>query len=454
MSAKTKSTLNMTEGNILRIILIFAFPILIGNIFQQLYNIVDTAVIGYILGDDSLAAVGATAPLYSLVIGLATGFTNGFSVVIARYFGANDEVKTRKAVTLTLLLTLAVSVVVTIVSVIGLSPLMKLLDTPDNILDEASGYLRIILIFSVVTMLYNMFAGMLRAIGNSKAPLYFLVVSTIVNIVLDIIFIKYFELGVAGAAYATIIAQIVSVLLCIVYIVKKCPLLKIDYGYISRDIIKDKEIISELFMTGFSMALMFTVVSIGSVALQSAVNGFGTKTIAAHIAARKIDDIFMLPLGTLSLSSATFASQNYGAGRIDRVKKGITTSMLIAFVWSAISIVAVYLFGGFMVKTLIGTSEQVIIDTAVKYIRINIPFFLILSVLLVLRSSLQGVGRKLFPLIASGIELVLKFAAVGFVTPVLGYLGVCILEPTCWILCAVLVFVDFMRFYRQGLARD
>ena len=443
---KTSFNGNMVTGNPLKIMLLFSIPILIGNIFQQLYNVVDTAVIGNVLGDTSLAAIGATSCVYSLIIGFSSGVTNGFSVVLARFYGADDEKGIKKTAALTFVLTSIISVILIIVSMFGIRPLLEFLKTPNNIINDSESFLRIILIFSFVTMFYNMFAGMLRAIGNSRMPLYFLVVSIIINIILDILFVKYLSFGIKGAAYATVISQAVSVILCIIYIYKECPLLRFDKNYLKPN----RYLITELSTTGLSMGLMLAVVSVGSVALQSAVNSFGSEIIAAHTAARKIDEIFMLPLGTLSMASATFASQNLGAGKMHRVKKGVFISIGIAFIWSAFANLVVFIGCDFMVKALTGSDKQIILQTAAKYMYINIPFFFVLSILLVLRSSLQGIGRKIVPLSASFIELIAKFLAVGFLAPSLGYLGVCILEPAIWIICAIIVVIDFTLFIKRS----
>lgn len=440
---KTK-TVSLTEGNILKAIVIFAIPILIGNIFQQLYNVADTAIIGNVLGDQALAAVGATSALYSLVIGFSNGITNGFSVVLARVFGENNEEKLKQTSALIYFLTFIISVVLTLASVITLHSVLVMLKTPENILPSTEVYLRIIFTFAIVTMLYNMFSGILRAIGDSKTPLYFLLLSSALNVGLDFLFVKGLSRGIRGAAEATVIAQIVSVTLCIVYIWKKCPVLKFSGRYLKWD----KELVQELLLTGFSMGLMLVVVSIGSVALQSAVNSLGEQTIAAHTAARKIDDIFMMPLGTLSTAAATFASQNFGAGKYDRIHKGIKAAVLIAIGWSACAILIVFAIGKYMVKWLTGTSDAEIISNALMYMKINIVFFLVLSVLLVLRSSLQGVGRKVVPVLGSGIELILKFGAVNIITNRLGYFGVCILEPIIWGICAIMVLVDFVVYQK------
>ena len=440
----------MTEGSILRNLIWFAVPVLIGNIFQQLYNVADTAIIGNILGDTALAAVGAAAPVYGLMIGFAGGLTNGFAVVIARFFGAGDERGVKRSVALTYLLSAGIAFVLTVASLIALHPLMASLKTPPEIIGDTEKYMRVIMLFSAVTIAYNMFAGMMRALGNSKTPLYFLIVSTFVNIGLDFLFVGAFKMGVAGAAYATVISQGVSVALCIWYVVKKCGVLLFS----RRELTLDKPLLSDLAITGMSMGLMYAIVSVGSVILQGAVNSFGTSTITAHTAARKIDDIFMLPLGTIALASSTFASQNFGAGKMDRVKKGIKYSIFIALGWSAFSIIVAVLFRRPMIRALTGTSDPAVIATASKYIVWNISFFFVLSFLLVLRSSLQGVGRKLVPVTGSAVEFALKIVAAAVFAPKLGYFGICISEPVIWIACAAIVIADYMLFTRRIERRE
>lgn len=441
-----RNSMNMTEGSIFKNLIYFAIPVLIGNIFQQLYNIADTAIIGNILGDKAFAAVGASAPVYGLLIGFAGGMTNGFSVVIARYFGAQDEKTLRRSVALTYILSGITALIITAAGLIGLSPLMKALKTPDDIIDQTQSYMRIIIMFSAVTIAYNMLSGMMRAIGNSRTPLYILVASTFINVGLDFLFVKGFAMGVEGAAYATVISQGISVVICFIYVIKKCEFLV----FRKSELAFDKSLVSDLSTTGISMGLMFAIVSIGSVILQSAVNSFGTGTVTAHTAGRKIDEIFMLPLSTFSLSASTFVSQNYGAGKIDRVKKGIRCSILIAEVWSAFALVATLLLRVPFVKALSGTTDSEVVSTACRYLIWNVPFFCVLSVLLVLRSSLQGVGRKLVPISGSVVELALKIAAVAYFAPHFGYFGICICEPVIWIACAIIVVVDYTRFIKRS----
>lgn len=441
-------SMSLTEGSPFKLIMLFSLPILFGNVFQQLYNIADTAVIGNVLGDNSLAAMGAASPIYGLIIGFANGVTNGFSIITAKYFGAENSDRVRKSAAMTVVLTLIISVILVAAGLLGLDPLLQFLKTPEEIFPETKTYLAIILSFGLVTMLYNMLAGMLRAIGNSKAPLLFLIVAVIANILLDILFVAAFGWGIAGAASATVISQFISVIFCGIYVIRKCDIFALS----KEDFKPEKALIGDLLSTGISMGLMLAVVSIGSVALQGAVNSFGSEIIAAHTAARKIDEILTLPLGTLAMAGSTFASQNYGAGKLTRVRQGIKAAILLSFIWSGISTLAVFTLGEFAVKALTGTTDPIVIENAASYIQFDIPFFFALSVLLVLRSSLQGLGRKIVPLCASIIELLSKFAAVGFIAPALGYFGIIILEPIIWILSALAVGIDYLVFRKKTKA--
>ncbi len=444
-----KSSMNMTEGGIIKKLIGFAVPVLIGNIFQQMYNIVDTAVIGNVLGDNALASIGAAAPVYALMINFTEGMTNGFAVIIARFFGGRDKKAMRRAVSLAYVLSAIIAVVLTLISVITINPLLHLLKTPENIIGDTRRYMTIILMFLTVTIIYNMLAGMMRAIGNSRVPLYFLLVSTFANIGLDILFVKGISLGVAGAAYATVISQGISVVLCFIYCIKKCP----ELIFSTKEFAFDKTLLFDLINTGLAMGLMEAIVYAGSVIMQGAVNSFGTAVIAAHTSARKIDDVFTLPLGTIAMAASTFASQNYGAGKIDRVKKGIRCSIFISFAWSAFAVIVVLLFRHSMIQGLTGTVDTEVINTASKYMCWNVPFLFVLSILLVLRNGLQGVGRKIVPICGSVVELVLKVVTAAVFAPTLGYLGICICEPMIWIFSSVLVVWDYRAFIKQSKCR-
>ena len=309
----------------------------------------------------------------------------------------------------------------------------------------SADYLLIIMGMSTVTMLYNTLSGFLRALGNSRLPLYALILASAVNVVLDILFVGYMDMGVKGAAYATVIAQAISAGMELYYIAKACPILHIRREYLRPD----RRMIAELLSTGISMAMMLVLTNIGTVAMQSAVNGLGVVTITGHTAARKIHDILILPLGTICTSAATFVSQNYGAKKMDRVKMGIKSSMLLGMMWCVVAVGICLLFGRAMVYALTGTQNAEVADTTMRYLLINVPFYFVLNVLLVLRNSLQGMGRKIVPLAASFTELAGKFIAAFIMTPMLGYLGVCLIEPITWIVTAMIVMGGYIMAYRK-----
>lgn len=434
-------TIDLTRGNPVKLILLFALPIFAGNLFQLFYNIADTMIVGYALGDDALAAVGATSAISNLLVYFAIGMTNGFSLVVARFFGANNIERMKKAVAGTVVLTLVISVVLTIIGLSFSALALKLLNTPDEIFDMAYSYLVVIIAGLIALMLYNMLSGLLRALGNSMAALLVLIGSVAMNIGFDLLFVFPLNMGVMGAAVATVLAQGISVVLCLIYIWKQFPILKPDKSHFKLE----KNIVGELFSTGLSMAFMLSIVSIGTVILQGAINGLGTVIITAHTTARRISEIFMLPISTLASASATFASQNYGAGKLDRIGNGTIKAILMSWIWSAFSILVIYLFSPIMVELLTNTGDNQVIETAVSYMRINLPFYFVLGILVILRSVLQGMGRKIVPLFSSSLELLGKFLVAFLLAPQMGYFGVCISEPIIWIVCAILLLIVFLR---------
>ena len=440
-----KNTLNMTEGSVVSTLLLFTVPIFVSNLFQQLYNVVDVAVIGHILADQALAAVGATSAIYSLVVGFINGMSNGFCVIIARYFGGNEEERFHRAVNLSILLTVLAAAVLTLACRLVLRTVLGLLNTPEEILELSYGYISAILLFCCVTFAYNLLSSMLRAIGNSYIPLYALILASVLNVVLDLLFVRTMGMGVKGAAYATVIAQGFSVLFQLVYILKCCPLLRADL----RGLTPDPAILSELLSTGFSMAMMLVLTNVGSVILQSSINSFGTATITGHTAARKFHDLCMLPLGTICTASATFVSQNYGARKKERIGQGIRAGLLLGSAWSAFVLLVVLLFGAQLIRLLTGTSDAEAVAVAMKYLYWNVPFYAVLNVLLVMRNSLQALGDRTIPVVASSIEMAGKFAGAFLLSGWIGYLGVCLTEPISWIACGALVMAGFRKRIRQ-----
>lgn len=442
-----KGTRDLTVGNPLKGIILFTIPIILGNIFRHMYNLVDTTIVGHILGDEALAAVGATSVLYGFYTSMTYGLSNGFSIVIARYFGSRNEQGLRKTVANTIILSLAFSALLTLVGILTAKPLLYLLRTPEDIIEQSYSYVIILLICVTISMLYNMFDGILKGIGNSVMPLVFLIISTVLNAFLDYVFIAGFHMGVAGAAVATVVAQLAAVICCFVYTVFFCDAIKVSKHDFKLDIYNLKD----LFTNGISMALMFSIVSLGSIALQSAINSLGAVTIAAHTAARKIGEMFMMFFTPLSVAASTFCSQNLGAGKKDRIKQGIKATFIVGFGAAALVNLVTFVTAKGIIVAITGTSNIELIETAEMYLYINLPFYFALAVLLILRSALQGLGRRVTPQIASGIELVGKFLVTALLVPAIGYLGICVVEPITWIICAILVFSDFVTTLRAYL---
>lgn len=319
---------DLTKGNPKKLLLQFALPVFLANICQLFYSLVDSRIVGQTLGDTSLAAIYATNSVSSLIVGFLLGLASGFAILVARYFGANDEKELRRSMAGAILLGLITALVLTILSVLFLRPLLHVLNTPDTVIEEAYDYIRIILLGMVITMAYNVLAGILRAIGDTVAPLLFLIVSTILNIFLDYFFIMNLGMGVKGAAQATIICQAVSVVLCILYIWRKYPMLHLK----REDFRMDLNLVEKLYSTGISMGFMLSIVYLGTLALQGAINTFSDETIVAHGAARKITEIFMLSFSVFGTTMATYASQNYGAGEIKRIKEGVRTVTIYTWI--------------------------------------------------------------------------------------------------------------------------
>ncbi|MGM9978965.1 MAG: MATE family efflux transporter [Clostridium sp.] len=436
-----KTNIDLLKGKILKSLIIFAIPLFISNLFQQLYNTVDITIVGNYLGDESLAAMGACAAVYELLVGFALGVGNGLSIVIARSYGSNDEDMVKKSVVGSMVIGIGITVIIMLISILFLLPLLKLLNTPENILEESYSYISTVTMFVGVMFLYNLCAGFLRAIGNSIIPLVFLIVSSLLNIALDIVFITQFNMGIRGAAVATIIAQGISAVLCIIYIYLKCPILIPK----KKHFVFDKELYKELLGQGLSMGVMLLIVSAGTVILQKAINNLGYLIIAGHTAARKLNSFAMIPAASLSLSLATFVSQNKGADQKDRIKKAVNYSNILSIIWGiTITIVLIFL-APTLIKYLSGSNEDVVINNGARYLIINAPFYAVLGILLNLRNVLQGLGEKLIPLVSSIIEFFGKIVFVILFIPSLKYFGVIICEPVIWCLMCLQLAYSFYK---------
>ncbi|MBR1770541.1 MAG: MATE family efflux transporter [Lachnospiraceae bacterium] len=440
-----KRTLDMTEGSPLRIILLFTIPIILGNIFQQLYNIGDAKVVSFFLDEHAFAAVGMTAVVSNMLIGLINGFTQGFGIQVAHAFGAKDPARIRRNVAGSAVLTVLLTLGLSVLSFCVIERVLVLLHTPDALLDPALRYVRVILIGIPFSALYNLSANLLRSLGNSKTPLYCLLTSIFLNILLDILFVGVIRMGIAGAAYATVLSQAVCGGACFCYGLIRYQ----EYLPQAEDWRIDRSEYQELFLMGLSMGLMGCIVNIGTIILQSGINGLGAEIVAAHTAGRRLLEIMMSLIYTFGFTMTTYTSQNIGAGRLGRVRKGVTTANGIVTVISAINIVFAFLFARSIVSWIASTDIALIKDNATMYCLVGVCFFPVLGPLFVLRCTLQGLGRKVFPLVSSGLEFCIKVFSVCVLVPRLGYLGIALTEPLSWTLMTLILTVGYLITIRR-----
>lgn len=436
----------MTRGNPLRMILLFSLPLLAGNVVQQFYNICDTAITGHLLGDSALASIGATSTVYTLIVNLCNGMNFGFSILVSNAFGGGDHSRLRKNTAIMIELNVLLAIVMTALSLGCISPLMHLLQTPDSIFPDAYGYITLILAGLPATLCYNASAALLRAVGNSKTPLFFLVIASLLNIVLDLFFVAVLGLGVRGAALATVLAQLFSGVLCVVHILRHYPIFHLT----REDLRPGLQPTLDMLGTGCSMGLMLSIFQVGSILLQGAINGLGEAYIAAQVGGRKLLELAMQPFLSLSQATSTYVSQNHGAGETRRIGKGIQIIILAAFVWSTIALAAMWFPAPLWVRLLTGSSDPIVLSSGSLYLRMGLPMFYPLSVLLVLRNALQSIQHRIAPVIGSVMELAGKLIFSGWVVPALGYTGVCICEPILWVICMVFM-LGFSIYVKEEL---
>ncbi len=432
---------NLTEGKPLKVILLFAIPLYIGQLFQLCYSLIDTRIIGSALGEASLAAVGATTSLSDMLIEFLNGIVCGFGIIISTYFGAKDEKNVRKAIAGTLFLGIGFTVLISAVCLAFLPQILGVLNVSENLWAEASSYIGIIIAGLAATTLYNICAAILRAIGDSFTPLLFLVISNVLNVGLDYLFVLSFQMGVSGAAGATVLAQALSAVLCFVYMRRKYPEIVIH----KEDYAPEKEVYRQLLPTGLSMGFMISFVTLGSLALQMGINLLGTNIIVAHTGARKATMIFLIPFFVLGTALATFCGQNLGAQEYARIKKGIKDTVLLSAGWCIIVLVIVFTVSSFIIRSITASSEAEVLDNAVRYLKINSLFYIFPAVICILRNSMQGFGDTRTPLVSSFIELASKVLIAYLLIPSMGYMGVIISEPIAWVLMVIPLLISISR---------
>ena len=431
-----------TEGNITKQIISFSIPLLAGTALLRLYTLVDTMMVGRFLGTDPLAAVGATANIANLFSFICWGFASGFSIIIGQAYGEENESKLKKTIAHTYLLSVILVAILTAIRLILKEKILFWTQIPEELHDIASTYLTISVLGLSTSMLYNVISNVLRALGDSFIPLVFQTVSVILNIILDYVFIAILGKGVAGAAVATVISQLVSGIASLIYCLFKRRTLIVSL----KDFSMKENYLSLMIPQGISMSMMISVVTTGTVILQTGINSLGADIIAGYTAGRKYVELFFMPGGALSSTAAAFTSQNYGAKQFDRIRKATRQIILIAWIINVLEWIAVIFFAEGMVKSITGNNVDAGIINAGKFYMItNLPFYAFVSVLVIVRSALQGMNKKKTPVIASIMEMVVKIIAVAVFVPCLGFTGIVITEPLIWILGAAWVWIIYCR---------
>lgn len=431
-----RGTGDLTQGNAVRVIAAFALPIMVGNLFQQMYSMVDTAVVGKGVGAAALAAVGAASPVTQLLLGLIIGMTGGMSVVIAQQFGAGNERRTRTAIVNGMYLLIALTALVTVLGLLCCRALFHLIHTPEEMMEGASVYAMILFAGAAAAAAYNYEAGVLRAFGNSVIPLLLLIVTSLLNVGLDLLFVMVWRGGIAGAAIATVLSQLVSGVLCFLYMKYKIPLL--HFG--ANDWRPDPAMLLEHLRTGIPMAFFSSLLAVSFLLLQSALNSLGGVEMAAYTAASKMDTLVYQILGAFGTAVSTFAAQNYGKGELQRVRTGVRKCLVLTMGISVMMTGFVFVFGNRFMQLFIGENEAQILTLGLQYMRVTSAFYWILGLNFVIRFALIGVGKTVIPL-AVGISEILTRAAVAFVlVDKTGFAGMTLASPACWftstLLCA------------------
>ncbi len=437
------NTIDMTQGSPVKHILLFALPTLIGNVFQQIYNLADSMIVGNFLGSDAFAAVGATSSITFLFFALCNGIGSGGGVVVSQYYGAQDDSNVKKCIVNTGLIMLIVPVVFGITGFTTAPLLLKLLQTPDLILADAVLYTRFMCVGLLFVSLYNFISSMLKALGDSRSPLYFLIASTLINVALDYLFVVVIPMGIMGAALATVISQFLSVLLCGIYAYKKNPYFSIK----REDMSISRSMVFKIVRLGVPMSLQFALIAISSMALQFVVNSFGTTVISAFTATNKIEQFIHQPYMTLSAALSTFSGQNFGAKKNDRVLRGYKVSLIMMAILTVFLMLVMQVFGRAIASFFV--PEQDVVLLAAKGLRITSVFYLTLGMIYVVRGVLTGIGDAFFSLFNGVIEVIGRFTIPLLLTSYLGFgeAGIWLSSGAVWLISGVTAWIRYRAYF-------
>lgn len=442
---------DLTQGKPMKLILGFMLPLLFGMLFQQFYNMVDTIIVGQFLGINDLAGVGSTGSVNFLVMGFVIGVCAGFAIPVAQKFGSKDFDALKKFVGNTIWVSAVFAAVLTTATCLLCSKILEWMNTPDNVFTPARDYIFVIFLGIPVTFLYNILSGFIRSLGDSKTPVYFLIGSSLLNVALDVFMIVVLKMGVAGAAWATVISQLVAGILCLIFIAKRFELL-----HISRDDLKFRPYyIGRLCAVGLPMGLQYSITAIGTILLQAAVNGLGSVAIAAVTAGNKVGQFMCCPYDAMGSTMATFGGQNVGAGKLDRLKRGLFDCILLGIGWSLIALVIAYFFGGNLSAMFINTNDPETAENAAEIIRLsqqfliyNALFYIPLAFVNIVRFLIQGMGSSQIALYAGVFELVARGVVAICFVPTFGYDAVCFANPAAWVLADCFLIPAFFACFK------
>ena len=440
---------DMTNGSPSKHILGFAVPMLFGMLFQQFYNLVDTIIVGKTLGVEALAGVGATGSINFMIIGFCMGVCNGFVIPVAQCFGAKKPADLRKYVFNGYICSIVFAIVLTLASVTFCRRILIIMNTPADIIDHAYNYIVVIFIGIPTVFLYNMVSGVIRSLGDSKTPVVFLVLSSIINVVLDFFLILVCKMGVAGAGWATVTSQLISGLTCLIYMYKKYDILKGD----KSERVLDRRFITNLCMNGVPMGLQYSITAIGSTILQAAVNTLGSTYVAAMTAGSKMFNFTCCPFDALGSTMATYAGQNVGAAKIKRLGQGVRSAMIIGSVYSVLSLIALYFTTDYIALLFVNASETTIIALTRQFILASACFYIPLTGVNVVRFCIQGMGFSVFAISAGILEMIGRAFAAIILIPNIGFMGACLASPIAWIAADAFLFPAFIHCAKKLNAR-
>ncbi len=437
---------DLTKGAPLKLILLFSVPLLIGNIFQQLYNLADIVIVGRTLGVNALASVGAVAPLFFLIMFAVAGMTNGFAVITGQKFGAGDVCGVRRSAAVSTILSTVLTVFFSIICAVLMKPILFLMNVPQEIFRNAYLYIQICVLGLIIANFYNLLASILRALGDSKTPLYFLILASILNVFLALLFILEFHWGVPGSAVAVVLSQTFSVILCFYYIKKRFPILhlqKSDWLFKKENRKEDFAFIKEHLEVGFPMAIQFSVLGIGILIIQSVCNTFGADVIAAFTAALRIEQIATMPMTSFGVAISAFVAQNFGANNISRVRYAVIKTSMINLILSIVMALVMRYWGTAIVGIFIGADKTAVIKIAHDYLWISTIFYFFLGQIFIFRNALQGMGKPLIPLTSSFAELMIRSFAAVYLAVKFSYFGIFYAGPIAWITAAIILSVGY-----------